>query len=71
VNGFEYLSGVHRGRAPVDLDVLAANLAALSRLAVDAGDSLVSIDINPFIAMSAEQGGGCAVDAVIVGRLEL
>jgi acyl-CoA synthetase (NDP forming) len=66
--GFALLSGA-RGRAPVDLDVLAANLAALSRFAANAGDSLVSIDINPFIAMPSEQGGGCAVDAVIVGRV--
>ncbi len=65
--GFALLSG-SRGRAPVDVSVLATNLAALSRLAADAGDSLVSIDINPFIALPADQGGGCAVDAVIVGR---
>ena len=61
------LSG-ERGRVAIDLDVLAANLAALSRLAAEAGDSLVSIDINPFIAMPTEQGGGCAVDAVVIGR---
>ena len=65
--GFGLLSGA-RGRIPVDLDFLAANLVALSRLAVAAGDSLASIDINPFIAMPRESGGGCAVDAVVVGR---
>ena len=65
--GFGLLSGA-RGRASVDLDFLAANLVALSRLAVAAGDSLASIDINPFIAMPRESGGGCAVDAVVVGR---
>lgn len=65
--GFALLSG-ERGRVAIDLDVLAANLAALSRLAAEAGDSLVSIDINPFIAMPTEQGGGCAVDAVVIGR---
>ena len=52
----------------MDLDHLASNLAALSRLAAAAGDSLVSIDINPFIALPTDQGGGCAVDAVVVGR---
>ena len=67
VKGFGLLSGA-RGRTPVDLDVLADNLAALSRLAVAAGDSLDSIDINPFIALPAETGGGFAVDAVVVGR---
>ena len=65
--GFGLLSGA-RGRAPVDLEFLANNLAALSRLAVAAGDSLESIDINPFIALPNALGGGCAVDAVVVGR---
>lgn len=68
--GFGLLSGA-RGRAPVDLDFLAANLVALSRLAVAAGDSLVSIDVNPFIAMPRSAGGGCAVDAVVVGRAKV
>ena len=65
--GFALLSG-QRGRTPVDLELLAGNLAALSRLAAAAGDSLVSIDINPFIAMPKAAGGGCAVDAVVIGR---
>ena len=65
--GFALLAGA-RGQPPVDLEHLAANLAALSRLAAAAGDTLSSIDINPFIALPKEQGGGCAVDAVVVGR---
>ncbi len=65
--GFALLAGA-RGRPPVDLEHLAANLAALSQLAVAAGDTLVSIDINPFIALPKDQGGGCAVDAVVAGR---
>ena len=65
--GFALLAGA-RGQSSVDLDHLAANLAALSRLAATAGDTLVSIDINPFIALPKEQGGGCAVDAVVIGR---
>jgi acyl-CoA synthetase (NDP forming) len=68
VKGVGLLSGA-RGRTPVDLNVLADNLAALSRLAVAAGDSLDSIDINPFIALPAKHGGGFAVDAVVVGRI--
>ena len=66
--GYPLLSGA-RGRPPVDLEFLASNLAALSRLAVAAGDSLDSIDINPFIALPKAQGGGCAADAVVVGRV--
>jgi acyl-CoA synthetase (NDP forming) len=65
--GFGLLSGM-RGRTPVDLEFLAANLVALSRLALAAGDSLQSIDINPFIALPETLGGGGAVDAVVVGR---
>ena len=65
--GLGLLTGT-RGRTPVDLEFLAANLAALSRLAFAAGDTLDSIDINPFIAMPKALGGGCAVDAVVVGR---
>ncbi len=65
--GFTLLAGA-RGQPPVDLDVLAANLVALSQLAWRAGDSLQSIDVNPFIALPKAQGGGCAVDAVVVGR---
>ena len=67
VKGYGLLSGA-RGRAPVDLEFLADNLVALSQLAVAAGDTLDSIDINPFIALPAGSGGGCAVDAVVVGR---
>ena len=50
-----------------DLVQLANNLVALSQLALAAGDTLDNIDINPFIALPADRGGGCAVDAVIVG----
>ena len=65
--GYGLLAGA-RGRPPVDVDCLARNLAALSRLAAAAGESLMSIDINPFIALPQDQGGGFAVDAVVVGR---
>lgn len=67
VKGFGLLGGA-RGRPQVDLEFLADNLVALSQLAVAAGDSLDSIDINPFIALPKARGGGCAVDAVVVGR---
>lgn len=57
-----------RGRAPADLDLLAQQIVALSRFAVACGESLESVDINPFIALPASHGGGCAVDAVVIGR---
>ena len=50
---------------------LAAQIVALSRFAVACGDSLQSVDINPFIALPASRGGGCAVDAVVVGHTPL
>ena len=65
--GYALLTGA-RGQEPVDLPCLARNLAALSQLAVDSGESLHSIDINPFIALPARLGGGCAADAVVVGQ---
>jgi acyl-CoA synthetase (NDP forming) len=57
-----------RGRPPADVQALAEQIAALSRLAVAAGDSLASLDINPYLALPADQGGGLALDAVVVGR---
>lgn len=57
-----------RGREPADLDLLAQQIVALSRFAVACGDTLESVDINPFMALPASRGGGCAVDAVVIGR---
>jgi acetate---CoA ligase (ADP-forming) len=61
------LLDVHRGRAAVDLGALADALVALSRLAVSAGDTLDSIDINPFVVLPR---GAVALDAVVMGRKE-
>ncbi len=54
-----------RGSPPADLDALAAALTALSHFAVAAGDRLLSVDINPFVAMPRGQGA-LALDAVVV-----
>ena len=51
-----------RGRAPVDIGALARMLARLSVFAVQAGERLQSIDLNPVLAMP---DGAYAVDAVI------
>jgi acyl-CoA synthetase (NDP forming) len=61
------LLDAHRGRAAVDVGVLADALVALSRLAVAAGDTLDSIDINPFVVL---RQGAVALDAVVMGRVE-
>jgi acetate---CoA ligase (ADP-forming) len=57
-----------RGRPPADVDALAQQIAALSRWAVACGDTLASVDVNPYLALPAAQGGGCALDGVVVGR---
>jgi acetate---CoA ligase (ADP-forming) len=61
IRGFPLLKGV-RGRPGVDLDALATMLSRLSWAAVELGDNLVSIDLNPVIA---RRDGAWAVDAVI------
>jgi acyl-CoA synthetase (NDP forming) len=56
------LDGV-RGARPVDRDAAAAAIVNLSALAVDLGDRLTALDLNPVIAGPA----GClAVDALVV-----
>lgn len=57
----------YRGRPPADLDALAEAIAALSELAWHAGDTLDSIDINPFLVRSAGNGA-LALDALVIAR---
>ncbi|MBB1492848.1 MULTISPECIES: acetate--CoA ligase family protein [unclassified Paracoccus (in: a-proteobacteria)] len=51
-----------RGRPPADLDALAGMLSRLSVFAAAAGPRLVSIDLNPVVALPS---GAYALDAVI------
>jgi acetate---CoA ligase (ADP-forming) len=53
----------YRGAPPLDLDAAADALVALSRIAADLEDRLISIDINPFVALPK---GGLALDALVV-----
>ena len=56
------LDGV-RGRPPADVDAVARSLVRLSALAIDLGDRLEALDVNPLIAGPE----GCvAVDALVV-----
>jgi hypothetical protein len=58
------LDGV-RGAPPADLDAVADAVANLSVLAIDLGDRLAAVDVNPLVAGPA----GCvAVDALVVAR---
>jgi hypothetical protein len=52
-----------RGQPPADLDAAAAAIVALSRLALDLGDTLDALDINPLICGPT---GSVAADVLIV-----
>jgi len=57
------LDGVRGGR-PVDLEAVSDALVRLSFLAVDLGDRLAALDVNPLVA---GPGGCVAVDVLVVG----
>jgi len=63
IRGAAILQGA-RGQPPADIDALAQMLSRLSVFAAGAGARLVSIDLNPVLAMPAGQGA-YALDAVI------
>ena len=56
------LSGI-RGAPPADLDAVARAVASISALAVDLGDRLLALDVNPLIC---GPDGAIAVDALAV-----
>ena len=58
------LDGV-RGAPPADLDAVARAVVDLSVLAVDLGDRLATLDLNPLVA---GPDGCVAVDALVVAR---
>lgn len=62
VRGFPLLHGA-RGRPPADLDALADVLVKVQRLALDVGDGVREIDINPLVV---GPDGAVALDALVV-----
>lgn len=58
------LAGV-RGRPPADRDAVVRAVLAVSQLAVELGDALEALDVNPLVATPA---GAVAVDALVVPR---
>jgi acetate---CoA ligase (ADP-forming) len=58
------LAGV-RGAAPADIESVVEAIIALSALAVDLGDDLEALDVNPLICGPA---GAIAVDALAIPR---
>lgn len=66
IKGAALLNGV-RGRMAVDKEALLEILLGVSQLALEAGDSLLSLDINPVTVL--EQGKGAKIlDGVLVGN---
>ncbi len=53
-----------RGRPPADVDALADALVRLSQLAVDLGDLVAALDVNPLMVLPGGQGVR-AVDALV------
>lgn len=53
-----------RGKPPADVEALADTLVRLSQLAVDLGDLIAALDINPLMVLPEGQGV-CAVDALV------
>ncbi|SAI69617.1 Acetyl-CoA synthetase [Bordetella ansorpii] len=54
-----------RGKPPCDVEALAEAIVRLSRFALAAGDSLESVELNPFVVLPAGQGA-LALDAVLL-----
>ncbi len=55
----------YRGSPALDRKALVRALLSLSRLAIDAGDRIESVDVNPFLL---RRRGGIALDALVVVR---
>jgi len=61
--GVRLLQGF-RGRPPADIDALADAVVCVSQLAVDLGDLIAALDINPLMVLPKGQGVR-AVDALV------
>ena len=57
----------YRGAAPFDRKAVVKALVALSRIAIDLGDVIESIDVNPLVAMPKGKGA-IALDALVILR---
>jgi acetate---CoA ligase (ADP-forming) len=64
VRAARLLDGV-RGAPPAARDAAAAAIVALSALALELGDALTALDVNPLIC---GPDGAVAVDALAIGR---
>lgn len=57
----------YRGAPQADVQALAQAIVGLSDFAMAAGDTLESVDVNPFVVLP-EGRGAMALDAVVTGR---
>ena len=64
VKGYRLLEG-YRGRRPADLDAIVEVLMKTSTLAMQLGDRLVEMDINPLAALPPGSGA-VALDALVI-----
>ncbi len=64
LRGVAVLEGA-RGRPAADLDAVAEVLVALGELALDFGDRLLALDVNPLLVLAAGEGA-LAADALLV-----
>ncbi|MFE4378115.1 acetate--CoA ligase family protein [Streptomyces cyaneofuscatus] len=66
LRGRALLAGV-RGGAPVDVDALVEVVLRVQRMALELGDDLTELDINPLVVLGRGQGA-VALDALAVCR---
>ncbi|MFJ3232372.1 acetate--CoA ligase family protein [Streptomyces sp. NPDC086787] len=66
LRGRSLLDGV-RGRPPADLDALVEVVLRVQRMALELGDELAELDINPLMVLPRGQGA-VALDALVVCR---
>ncbi|MFB7289503.1 acetate--CoA ligase family protein [Actinacidiphila glaucinigra] len=68
LRGSRLLDGV-RGAPPADTDALVDVILRVQRMALELGDGLAELDINPLMVLPRGQGA-CALDALAVCRQE-
>ncbi|WP_055623608.1 acetate--CoA ligase family protein [Streptomyces sp. JHA19] len=66
LRGRALLDGV-RGRPPADLDALVEVVLRVQRMALELGDELAELDVNPLMVLPRGQGA-VALDALVVCR---